>query len=105
MTRGGCRYLDWRFSNDGRFPEIAISSFILLWVRKCLRLHFAISRAEPSLLAGVKPRVHHVVATRGRTQDPGSRIGVLEMSPAASNAANLDLPIGLCHRPRDGSVV
>jgi hypothetical protein len=29
-----------------------------------------------------------------RTQDPGRfcRIGVLEMSPAASNAANLDLP-------------
>jgi len=40
-----------------------------------------------------------------RAQDPGSRIGVLEMSPAASNAANSDLPIGLSHRPRDGSVV
>src|SRR5262245_64277934 len=25
--------------------------------------------------------------------------------PAASNAANSDLPIGLSHRPRDGSVV
>jgi hypothetical protein len=33
------------------------------------------------------------------------RIGVLEMSPAASNAANFDLPIGLSHGPRDGSVV
>jgi putative tryptophan/tyrosine transport system substrate-binding protein len=42
-----------------------------------------------------------------RTQDPGRfcRIGVLEMSPAASNAANFDLPIGFSHRPRDGSVV
>jgi hypothetical protein len=30
---------------------------------------------------------------------------VLEMSPAASNAANLDLPIGLNPRPRDGIVV
>ena len=35
----------------------------------------------------------------------GSIIGVLEMSPAASNAANFDLPIGLSPRPRDGSVV
>jgi hypothetical protein len=33
------------------------------------------------------------------------RIGVLEMSSAASNDANFDLPIGLSHRPRDGSVV
>ena len=32
-----------------------------------------------------------------RAQDPGRfyRIGALEMSPAASNAANFDLPIGL----------
>ena len=30
---------------------------------------------------------------------------MLEMSPAASNAANFDLPIGLSPRPRDGSVV
>src|SRR5438552_5934710 len=35
----------------------------------------------------------------------GSIIGVLEMSPAAANAANFDLPIGLSPRPRDGSVV
>jgi hypothetical protein len=43
----------------------------------------------------------------GVRADPGRfyRIGVLEMSPAASNAANFDLPIGLGHRPRDGSVV
>jgi hypothetical protein len=32
-----------------------------------------------------------------RARDPGSRIGVLEMSPAASNAANFDLPIGPSH--------
>jgi hypothetical protein len=34
-----------------------------------------------------------------RAQDPGRfyRIGALEMSPAASNAANFDLPIGLSH--------
>ena len=40
-------------------------------------------------------------------QDRGRfyRIGVLEMSPAASNGANFDLLIGLSHRPRDGSVV
>jgi hypothetical protein len=55
----------------------------------------------------VKPRVHHVVTVAACAQDPGRfyRIGVLEMSPAASNAANFDLLIGLSHRPRDGSVV
>jgi len=42
-----------------------------------------------------------------RAQHPGRfyRIGVLEMSPAASNAADFDVAIGLGHRPRDGSVV
>src|SRR5262245_40792910 len=30
--------------------------------------------------------------------------GTLERSAAASNAANFDLPIGLSHTPRDGSV-
>jgi hypothetical protein len=30
---------------------------------------------------------------------------VLEMSPAASNAANFDLPIGLSHRPPTQSVL
>src|SRR5262245_45294997 len=43
-----------------------------------------------------------LTARRGRAQDPGTRI---EMFPAASNAANFDLPIDLSHRPRDGSVV
>jgi len=60
--------------------------------RKCLRLQFAVSRADPSLLA------------RGRSRH-GRFYSVLEMSPAATNAANFDLPIGLSHRPRDGNVV
>src|ERR1700757_3428948 len=30
-----------------------------------LRLHFAISRAGPCLLAGVKPRLHHAARWRG----------------------------------------
>src|SRR5215831_14723859 len=52
--------------------------------RKCLRLQFAVSRADPSLLA------------RGRSRH-GRFYSVLEMSPAATNAAS--------HRPRDGNVV
>ena len=60
--------------------------------RKCLRLQFAVSRADPSLLA------------RGRSRH-GRFYGVLEMSLAATNAANFELPIGLSHRPRDGNVV
>ena len=43
----------------GRLAASAISSFILLWVRKCLRLHFALShRNQPRRtmsVAGVKP--------------------------------------------------
>jgi hypothetical protein len=63
--------------------------------------------AMTSLLAGVKPRVHHLVTLAARAQDADRfyRIGALEMSPPASNATNFDLPIGLSHRPRDGSVV
>src|SRR5262249_22056542 len=56
--------------------------------RKCLRLQFAVSRADPSLLA------------RGRSRH-ARFYSVLEMSPAATNAANFDLG----HRPRDGNVV
>src|SRR5262249_28180858 len=55
-------------------------------------LQFAVSRADPSLLA------------RGRSGH-GRFYSMLEMSPAATNAANFDLPIGLSHRPRDGNVV
>ena len=58
--------------------------------RKCLRLQFAVSRADPSLLA------------RGRSRH-GRFYGVLEMSLAATNAANFELPIGLSHRPRVSS--
>jgi hypothetical protein len=50
----------------------------------------------PNPVSKKASRVHH--APRGtRTGIPGKfyRIGVLEMSPAASNTANFDLPIGL----------
>ena len=74
----------------------------------CAKVSAFISRCrdEPCLLAGGKPRVHHVVFA-ARAQDPGRfyRIGVLEMSPAASNAVNFDLPIGLSHRSRGGNVI
>jgi len=77
-----------------------------------LRLHFALSPAEPCLLAGVKPRVQTRCSVarrrRGRSRHahriPAGSIVSVD-SPAASNAANFDLPIGLSHRPRDGSVV
>ena len=72
----------------GRPAAIAISSF-----NGCAKVSAFISR-------------YHVVAA-SRAQDPGRfyRIGVLEMSPAASNAVNFDLPIGLSHRSRGGNVI